>query len=345
MIELINVEKTYYSKAGDIHALNKTNLHIKEGEIFGIIGLSGAGKSTLVRCINMLERPTAGQVFVDGAELTAMNDFQLRKARQSIGMIFQHFNLLASRTVYDNIAFPLEIQGLSKAEIEKRVRPLLELVQLETRANYYPSQLSGGQKQRVGIARALASNPKVLLCDEATSALDPQTTKSILELLLDINKKMHLTIVMITHQMEVVRTVCDRVAVIEHGDIIEEGSMIDVFTNPQHPTTKEFTKSVINAETPDMIKQKNLSATYVNGSKLLVRVSFLGDSAGEPIISSLVKRFSVDISILYGNIDQLKDMPFGTLIIEVCGDKEAIDHALDYLHKQNLKTEVIGYES
>ncbi len=345
MIELINVEKTYYSKAGDIHALNKTNLHIKEGEIFGIIGLSGAGKSTLVRCINMLERPTAGQVFVDGAELTAMNDSQLRKARQSIGMIFQHFNLLASRTVYDNIAFPLEIQGLSKAEIEKRVRPLLELVQLETRANYYPSQLSGGQKQRVGIARALASNPKVLLCDEATSALDPQTTKSILELLLDINKKMHLTIVMITHQMEVVRTVCDRVAVIEHGDIIEEGSMIDVFTNPQHPTTKEFTKSVINAETPDMIKQKNLSATYVNGSKLLVRVSFLGDSAGEPIISSLVKRFSVDISILYGNIDQLKDMPFGTLIIEVCGDKEAIDHALDYLHKQNLKTEVIGYES
>ena len=293
----------------------------------------------------MLERPTAGQVFVDGAELTAMNDSQLRKARQSIGMIFQHFNLLASRTVYDNIAFPLEIQGLSKAEIEKRVRPLLELVQLETRANYYPSQLSGGQKQRVGIARALASNPKVLLCDEATSALDPQTTKSILELLLDINKKMHLTIVMITHQMEVVRTVCDRVAVIEHGDIIEEGSMIDVFTNPQHPTTKEFTKSVINAETPDMIKQKNLSATYVNGSKLLVRVSFLGDSAGEPIISSLVKRFSVDISILYGNIDQLKDMPFGTLIIEVCGDKEAIDHALDYLHKQNLKTEVIGYES
>lgn len=345
MIELINVEKTYYSKAGDIHALNKTNLHIKEGEIFGIIGLSGAGKSTLVRCINMLEKPTAGQVFVDGAELTAMNDSQLRKARQSIGMIFQHFNLLASRTVYDNIAFPLEIQGLSKAEIEKRVRPLLELVQLETRANYYPSQLSGGQKQRVGIARALASNPKVLLCDEATSALDPQTTKSILELLLDINKKMHLTIVMITHQMEVVRTVCDRVAVIEHGDIIEEGSMIDVFTNPQHPTTKEFTKSVINAETPDMIKQKNLSATYVNGSKLLVRVSFLGDSAGEPIISSLVKRFSVDISILYGNIDQLKDMPFGTLIIEVCGDKEAIDHALDYLHKQNLKTEVIGYES
>ncbi|MGM9582356.1 MAG: methionine ABC transporter ATP-binding protein, partial [Phascolarctobacterium sp.] len=179
MIELVNVEKTYYSKAGDIHALHKTNLSIKAGEIFGIIGLSGAGKSTLVRCINMLERPTGGQVFVDGAELTSMSDAQLRKARQSIGMIFQHFNLLTSRTVYKNIAFPLEIQGLSKEEIDKRVRPLLELVQLEDRADYYPSQLSGGQKQRVGIARALASNPKVLLCDEATSALDPQTTKSI----------------------------------------------------------------------------------------------------------------------------------------------------------------------
>ena len=222
MIELVNVEKTYYSKAGDIHALHKTNLSIKAGEIFGIIGLSGAGKSTLVRCINMLERPTGGQVFVDGAELTAMSDAQLRKARQSIGMIFQHFNLLTSRTVYQNIAFPLEIQGLSKAEIDKRVRPLLELVQLEGRADYYPSQLSGGQKQRVGIARALASNPKVLLCDEATSALDPQTTKSILELLKDINKKLNLTIVLITHQMEVVKTICDRVAVIENGDIIEE---------------------------------------------------------------------------------------------------------------------------
>lgn len=345
MIELVNVEKTYYSKAGDIHALHKTNLSIKAGEIFGIIGLSGAGKSTLVRCINMLERPTGGQVFVDGAELTSMSDAQLRKARQSIGMIFQHFNLLTSRTVYKNIAFPLEIQGLSKEEIDKRVRPLLELVQLEDRADYYPSQLSGGQKQRVGIARALASNPKVLLCDEATSALDPQTTKSILELLKDINKKLNLTIVLITHQMEVVKAICDRVAVIENGDIIEEGPMVDVFTNPQHPTTKEFTKSVINAEIPDMIKNMQLTDTYKEGSKLIVRISFIGDSAGEPIVSGMVKRFAVDVSILYGNIDQLKDVPFGTLIIEVSGDKAGIKNALEYLHNQNLKTEVIGYES
>ena len=345
MIELVNVEKTYYSKAGDIHALHKTNLSIKAGEIFGIIGLSGAGKSTLVRCINMLERPTGGKVFVDGAELTAMSDAQLRKARQSIGMIFQHFNLLTSRTVYQNIAFPLEIQGMSKAEIDKRVRPLLELVQLEERADYYPSQLSGGQKQRVGIARALASNPKVLLCDEATSALDPQTTKSILELLKDINKKLNLTIVLITHQMEVVKAICDRVAVIENGDIIEEGPMVDVFTNPQHPTTKEFTKSVINAEIPDMIKNMKLTDTYKEGSKLIVRISFIGDSASEPIVSGMVKRFAVDVSILYGNIDQLKDVPFGTLIIEVSGDKSGIKNALEYLHSQNLKTEVIGYES
>lgn len=345
MIELVNVEKTYYSKAGDIHALKKTTLSIKAGEIFGIIGLSGAGKSTLVRCINMLERPTNGQVFVDGADLTAMSEAQLRKARQSIGMIFQHFNLLTSRTVYQNIAFPLEIQGLSKAEIDKRVRPLLELVQLQDRANYYPSQLSGGQKQRVGIARALASNPKVLLCDEATSALDPQTTKSILELLQNINKKLNLTIVLITHQMEVVKMICDRVAVMENGNIIEEGPMVDMFTNPQHPTTKEFTKSVVNAEIPEMIKKLTLTDTYKNGSKLIVRISFIGDSAGEPIVSGMVKHFSVDVSILYGNIDQLKDVPFGTLIIEISGDKEGINNALDYLHQQNLKTEVIGYES
>ncbi len=345
MIELVNVEKTYYSKAGDIHALKKTTLSIKAGEIFGIIGLSGAGKSTLVRCINMLERPTNGQVFVNNEELTAMSEAQLRKARQSIGMIFQHFNLLTSRTVYQNIAFPLEIQGLSKAEIDKRVRPLLELVQLQDRANYYPSQLSGGQKQRVGIARALASNPKVLLCDEATSALDPQTTKSILELLQDINKKLNLTIVLITHQMEVVKMICDRVAVMENGNIIEEGSMVDMFTNPQHPTTKEFTKSVVNAEIPEMIKKLTLTDTYKDGSKLIVRISFIGDSAGEPIVSGMVKRFAVDVSILYGNIDQLKDVPFGTLIIEISGDKEGINNALDYLHQQNLKTEVIGYES
>lgn len=337
--------KTYYSNAGDIHALKKTNLHINAGEIFGIIGLSGAGKSTLIRCINMLEVPTGGQVFVDGQELTAMNNQELRKARQNIGMIFQHFNLLASRTVYDNIAFPLEIQGISQSEIKKRVQPLLELVQLQDRGDYYPSQLSGGQKQRVGIARALASDPKVLLCDEATSALDPQTTKSILDLLKDINKRLNLTIVMITHQMEVVKEVCDRVAVIENGEIIEEGSMIDVFTDPQKPTTKDFVKSINNIELPALLQSSSISAVYTEGSKLIVRLSFIGNSAGDPIVSGMVKKFDVDINIIYGNIDSLKDIPFGTLVIEISGSAAGIKNALQYLHEQQLKVEVIGYVS
>ncbi|WP_365363211.1 methionine ABC transporter ATP-binding protein [uncultured Phascolarctobacterium sp.] len=345
MIDLRNVEKTYFSTAGDIHALQKTNLHINAGEIFGIIGLSGAGKSTLIRCINMLEVPTGGQVFVDGQELTAMNNQQLRKARQNIGMIFQHFNLLASRTVYDNVAFPLEIQGLPQDEIKKRVQPLLELVQLQDRGDYYPSQLSGGQKQRVGIARALASDPKVLLCDEATSALDPQTTKSILDLLKDINKRLNLTIVMITHQMEVVKEVCDRVAVIENGVIIEEGSMVDVFTDPQQPTTKDFVKSINNVELPALLQSSAISDTYQEGSKLIVRLSFIGNSAGDPIVSGMVKKFDVDINIIYGNIDSLKDLPFGTLVIEVSGTAGGIKKALQYLHEQQLKVEVIGYVS
>ncbi len=343
MIELLNVEKTYFSKAGDIHALKSTNLKINEGEIFGIIGLSGAGKSTLVRCINMLEKPTKGQVFVDGQELTAMTDVQLRKARQRIGMIFQHFNLLTSRTVAQNIAFPLEIQGISKPEIDKKVKEMLELVQLEDRADYYPSQLSGGQKQRVGIARALASNPKVLLSDEATSALDPQTTQSILQLLKDINKKLHLTIVMITHQMEVVKTVCDRVAVIENGSIIEEGDMVKIFTDPQHPTTKEFTKTV-TGDIPEAIKAKKLSDTYTEGSKLLARLTFIGDSADEPVVSGLVKHFDVNVSILYGNISELKDTPYGTLIVEIDGSRDSVKQALQYLEDRDLKLEVLGYE-
>ena len=215
MIELVNVEKTYHTSSGDIHALKRTSLTINQGEIFGIIGLSGAGKSTLIRCINMLEVPTAGQVFVDGEELTAMTETQLRKARQNIGMIFQHFNLLASRTVFDNIAFPLEIQGLGKDEIKKRVEPLLELVQLQDRADHYPSQLSGGPETARRHCPRPCQQPEVLLCDEATSALDPQTTKSILNLLRDINQRLNLTIVMITHQMEVVKEICDRVALLK----------------------------------------------------------------------------------------------------------------------------------
>ena len=343
MIKIINLEKTYASKSGNINALQGVSLNIKAGEIFGIIGQSGAGKSTLIRCINRLENPTKGQVFVADNEITAMNDSQLRKARYEIGMIFQHFNLLASRTVYENIAFPLEIQGISKKEISNKVLPLLELVGLADRASYYPSQLSGGQKQRVGIARALATNPKVLLCDEATSALEPQTTKSILELLKDINKRFNLTIVLITHEMQVIKEICDKVAVIEGGRIIEQGSILDVFTNPQQETTKEFISVINSRDLPKIIQHLNIKDTPSPNSNLLLRLSFIGDSTEEAFVAGLVKRFSVEASILYGNIDYIQNTPYGTLLIELSGEQSNIQKSLSYLQNQDLKTEVIGY--
>lgn len=345
MIELQHIDKVYHTASGDLHALKNINLTINEGEIFGIIGLSGAGKSTLVRCINMLEKPTSGKVMVDGQEMTALGEEQLRKARQNIGMIFQHFNLLSSRTVFGNIAFPLEIQGMDKAAIQKKVEPLLDLVGLKDRADHYPSQLSGGQKQRVGIARALASDPKVLLCDEATSALDPQTTESILNLLRDINKRLHITIVMITHQMNVVKEICDRVAVIENGEIIEQGSMVDIFTNPQKATTKEFVASIQHNDLPDFVKKLDIHKDYKAGDKALVSLSFIGDSAGEPIVSVLIKEYDTNVNILTANIETLQDTPFGTLLIEVEGDEDHLKKALDYLHERKVKDEVIGYVS
>lgn len=345
MIELQHIDKIYHTSSGDLHALKDINLTINEGEIFGIIGLSGAGKSTLVRCINMLERPTSGKVIVDGQEMTALGEEQLRKARQNIGMIFQHFNLLSSRTVFGNIAFPLEIQGLDKAAIQKKVEPLLDLVGLKDRADHYPSQLSGGQKQRVGIARALASDPKVLLCDEATSALDPQTTESILNLLRDINKRLHITIVMITHQMNVVKEICDRVAVIENGEIIEQGSMVDIFTNPQKTTTREFVASIQHNDLPDFVRKLDIHKDYKAGDKALVSLSFIGDSAGEPIVSVLIKEYDTNVNILTANIENLQDTPFGTLLIEVEGDEAHLKKALDYLHERKVKDEVIGYVS
>lgn len=346
MIELQHIDKIYHTSSGDLHALKDINLSINEGEIFGIIGLSGAGKSTLVRCINRLEKPTSGKVIVDGQDITAMSPVELRKARQNIGMIFQHFNLLSSRTVYGNIAFPLEIQGLDKAAIKKKVDPLLELVGLIDRADHYPSQLSGGQKQRVGIARALSSDPTVLLCDEATSALDPQTTESILDLLRNINKRLHITIVMITHQMNVVKEICDRVAVIENGEIIEEGTMFDLFTNPQKATTKEFVASIQHNDLPDFVKQMNIQKVYQPGNKALVSLSFIGESAGEPVISVLIKQFDIDVNILTANIESLQNTPYGTLLVELEGDEVHMKEALDYLQaKQQLKVEVIGYVS
>jgi D-methionine transport system ATP-binding protein len=335
MIQISGLKKIYGDGPQAVRALENINLQVRKGEIFGIIGLSGAGKSTLIRCINMLERPTAGTVTVDDKEVTTMNERQLRAARQEIGMIFQHFNLLSGRTVFDNIAFPLEIVGIDKASITKRVTELLTLVGLADKADIYPAQLSGGQKQRVGIARALANNPKVLLCDEATSALDPQTTKSILELIKDIKEKLSLTVVLITHEMHVIKEICDTVAVIEHGCIIEQGPVLQIFTQPKQPTTRKFISAVIHHEVPDSLKSHMPEG-------LLVRIFFIGNSAGEPIISALVRRFNVDANILYGNIDHIQSTPFGTLLVELSGEAPSIQAALNYLNTRDLNVEVIG---
>ena len=342
MITFENITKTYGGKT-HVQALKGISLTIHDGEIFGIIGKSGAGKSTLVRCINMLEKPTTGKVIIDDKELTAMSDSQLRAERKSIGMIFQHFNLLSSRTVFDNIAFPLELAGASKEVIRSKVDSLLELVGLTDRQFNYPSQLSGGQKQRVGIARALASDPKILLCDEATSALDPQTTKSILELLKDINKRLGITIVIITHEMAVIKEICDRVAVIEGGVIKEQGRVIDVFTNPQSETMKEFVKSVINMELPEGIKKLGVTNQPSPDRDMLVRFRFKGAATNEPLVVNVARKFNLDVSVLYGNIDYIQDVPFGYLIVVIMGDMKAQTEAYSYIKTQPIESEVLGY--
>ena len=344
MIKLSHIEKTYDSPSGPVSALKGIDLTIARGEIFGIIGLSGAGKSTLVRCINMLERPTAGQVFVDGKDMTAMNAGELRSARKEIGMIFQHFNLLSSATVYENIAFPLKLAGMSADKIKEKVMPLLKLVGLEAKADKYPSQLSGGQKQRVGIARALASEPKVLLCDEATSALDPQTTKAILELIRDINKKLQLTVVVITHEMQVIKDICDKVAVIDKGVIAEQGSVLDVFTSPQQPITKEFISVLLSNDLPTAFRGGRISEEPVDDAYLLVRLTFIGEKADDPVLAGMIRKFpEVETTMLFGSLDQIKSTPFGRMIVGLTGPKERVQAALDYLSTKDLKEEVIGY--
>lgn len=343
MIKLSGITKTYQGSAGQVQALKGIDLKIEQGEIFGVIGKSGAGKSTLIRCINMLEQPSTGSVTVDNQELTTMNEQDLRNMRKKIGMIFQHFNLLSSRTVYDNVAFPLELAGKSKAEIAADVLPLLELVGLTDKKDQYPSQLSGGQKQRVGIARALASKPLVLLCDEATSALDPQTTKSILDLLKSINEKLKLTIVLITHEMQVIKEICHHVAVIEGGLIIEQGPVLDIFTKPKSATTREFIRAIINYDLPDIFLDTSFSDTPLPDGNLVLRLSFIGHAAGEPIIAGMIRRFNVDTSILYGNIDHIQSTPFGTLLVELSGVQQNIESALNYLRAKDLGIEVIGY--
>ena len=343
MITLSHIEKQYEGPNGTVHALRGIDLEIGRGEIFGIVGLSGAGKSTLVRCINLLERPTKGSVIVDGQDMTALSASELRQARKNIGMIFQHFNLLSSATVYDNVAFPLRIAGMAEESIREKVGPLLSLVSLADKADQYPSQLSGGQKQRVGIARALASEPKVLLCDEATSALDPQTTKAILALIRDINQKLGLTVVIITHEMQVIKDICDKVAVIEDGVITEQGPVVDVFTNPRREMTKEFISVLMGNDLPVDLRDVPISEKPIENGRLLLRLTFLGESANDPVISDLVKSFAINVAILYGNIDAIKDTPYGRMLVSITGPQEVINDALDYLRQRDLRIEVIGY--
>lgn len=335
MISLKNISKVFKNRFGSFHALDGVDLSVQKGEIFGIIGYSGAGKSTLVRMMNLLETPTSGDVAVGDTQLTGLSPSHLRKARRKIGMVFQHFNLLWSRTVADNVALPLEIAGVPKREHAERVKELLELVGLADKADAYPSQLSGGQKQRVGIARALANHPDVLLCDEATSALDPKTTDSILDLLKEINRKLGLTIVLITHEMHVIEKICDRVAVMESGRIIEMGDVVDVFSRPKTTTTREFISQVTGAEQleDDVLQQI--------GPGTLLRCTFLGESANQAVISHLVRDLGVEVSIIQGQIKRLKDMAFGTLYIHVAGDFDVEARAVAYLKKQGIRVEVL----
>ena len=339
MISIKDVQKIFSSKKGQVKAVDDVNLEVKEGEIFGVIGYSGAGKSTLIRMLNGLELPTHGSVTVAGNEVSKIKGSKLRKARQEISMIFQHFNLLWSRTVRENIAFPLEIAGVSRQERLKRVDELIKLVGLEGREDAYPSQLSGGQKQRVGIARALANNPKVLLCDEATSALDPQTTDSILELLVDINERLGLTIVLITHEMHVIRKICHRVAVMEGGRIVEIGPVLDVFRNPKAVITKRFVQQVTEPEeTKETID--HLVDLYPKGK--VVQLGFVGESAEQPLITNLIRNFQVTVNILQGKISQTQNGSYGTLFIHVDGEAEEVAKAIEFIHSQQVGVEVIS---
>jgi D-methionine transport system ATP-binding protein len=341
MIYIKDLTKIYHSDLGDVKALEEVNLHIKQGEIYGVIGLSGAGKSTLLRCINMLETPTSGTIEIDGVDMTKLSPYELKEYRKKIGMIFQHFNLLSSRTVWENVAFPLEIAGLDKKTIKEKVDNLLELVGLTDKANSYPSQLSGGQKQRVGIARALANDPKVLLCDEATSALDPQTTLSILNLLKDINARFGLTIVLITHEMNVIKHICHSVAVIEKSRVVEQGTVMEVFSNPKTDTAKKFLKTITLSELPDELKERIRQLDHGNLEGKIVKIGFFGQITTQPIISTLVKKFDVDANILFGNIDYIQDDPYGVLIVELNGQNGRANEALNYLKGLGLKVEVI----
>ena len=343
MIKLNNITKIFTLPDKKLTALDNVSLHVPKGQICGVIGASGAGKSTLIRCVNLLERPTHGAVLIDDVDLTQLSEAELVKTRRQIGMIFQHFNLLTSRTVFENVALPLELENKSKAEIQEKTTALLALVGLSDKHNVYPANLSGGQKQRVAIARALASDPKVLLCDEATSALDPATTQSILKLLKEINRTLGITILLITHEMEVVKRICDQVAVIDKGRLIEQGTVSEIFSNPKTELAQEFISSTFHITLPEEYLE-NLSDTPKHAKSYpIIKFELTGRSVDAPLLSQASKKFGVELSILTSQIDYAGGVKFGFTIAEVEGDEDAITQAKVYLMENNVRVEVLGY--
>jgi D-methionine transport system ATP-binding protein len=347
MIEIQSVSQRFDGPGGAVDALSNVSLSIPRGEIFGVIGHSGAGKSTLIRTLNLLNRPTSGRVLLDGQDLTALDARRLREARRKIGMIFQHFNLLSSRTVFGNIALPLELAGVDKVDIRRRVGRLLDVVDLAALADRYPAQISGGQKQRVGIARALANEPKVLLSDEATSALDPETTASILGLLKNINRQMGLTIVLITHQMDVVKQICDRMAVMEAGRVVETGRVIDVFLTPRHDVTRTMIGGVMSHELPEAVLRRVRAKLAENTSagiqSHLYRLGFVGSSVEEALLSQVARRFDLNFSILHGQVDEIQEQTFGSLAVLVKGGAAQVDPAIAFLREHGVTVEELDH--
>lgn len=341
MIELIDVSKTFELDDKEVRAVQNVNVTIADGEIFGVIGYSGAGKSTLVRCLNMLERPTSGQVIINGVDLTQLKEKDLRLQRQNIGMIFQQFNLLASRTAYQNVEFPLINRGYSKEEMKEKVESLLELVGISEKANAYPSELSGGQKQRVAIARALATDPAILLCDEATSALDPQTTKSILKLLKEVNQKLGITIVIITHEMSVIKEICNRVAVMEDGRVVELNDVVSVFSNPQAQISKEFISSTSSLSRIDELISEKADIVQLEPGQQIWRLDFYGAKTEEAIIAEVTKKFDINPSIIFANVEVISNTVLGSLIVVLSISGELEQEVLDYFNDKRIKVEVI----
>lgn len=330
MIRFQNIQKIYQKEGHSLTALQDVNLQINEGDIFGFIGYSGAGKSSLIRLVNQLEKPTSGEVVINGQNIAHHSASEIRDHKKSIGMIFQHFNLLETKTVAQNVAMPLLLSGVSKKDIERRVDDILAYVELSDKKHQYPGQLSGGQKQRVGIARALINNPKILLCDEATSALDPQTTLSILSLLKKINREQKITILLVTHEMEVIEQVCHRVAVMEAGRIVEEGTVLEIFSNPQHPTTQKFVRTVLNEEIPERVLHN------LEHQNNIYRLEFLGSSAQQPVVNELILQDKIKINILFANMKEISGVVLGSMFVQLIGDNENIHQGVEFLRQRGV---------